>query len=311
MSTETTTTSATTASDTGGDGIDPPIFDTHAHIISGDVERYPLAEAYRDASVEIFSVEDLLAGMGEQHVPKACVVQRWFQYRDDNSYVLDACGEHPDRLLPVIMLYGQDPASVTRLRAYAERQRIGGIRFTRPELDVEDTGWMNAPQTMQLWELAAELRLPVCFIMFDAHIDFNLPAAQRIAERFPELPILIDHLGVRIEPGATAGERPHDFAVSPALREIAGCPNVHFKFTGINLGRLADAGVDAAVFLRSFADEFGVDRIVLGSDIGQTKGPYARITTGLRDALRLFDARDRQAIGFDNAARIYDPGGTP
>ena len=287
---------------------DPPIFDTHAHIISGDVERYPRADAYRDSSVEVFSVEDLLAGMDDHGVPHACVVQRWFQYRDDNSYVLDACADHPERLTPVIMLYGQDPASPDRLSAYARRQRIGGIRFTRPELDVEDTSWMNAPQTMRLWELAAELRLPVCFIMFDAHIEYNLPAMRRIAERFPELPILVDHLGVRIERSDAAGARPHDFAVSDALRDIAACPNVLFKFTGINLSRLGQMEIDPAPFLRSFADEFGVDRLVLGTDIGQTKGPYERITGALRDALRLFDASERRAIGFDNAHRVYDMG---
>lgn len=287
---------------------DPPIFDTHAHIISGDVERYPRADAYRDSSVEVFSVEDLLAGMDDHGVPHACVVQRWFQYRDDNSYVLDACADHPERLTPVIMLYGQDPASPDRLSAYARRQRIGGIRFTRPELDVEDTSWMNAPQTMRLWELAAELRLPVCFIMFDAHIEYNLPAMRRIAERFPELPILVDHLGVRIERSDAAGARPHDFAVSDALRDIAACPNVLFKFTGINLSRLDQMEIDPAQFLRSFADEFGVDRLVLGTDIGQTRGPYERITGALRDALRLFDANERRAIGFGNAHRVYDMG---
>lgn len=283
----------------------PPIFDTHAHIISPDRATYPLTESTRDSSFEIFSVDDLLAGMREQIVPRACVVQRWFQYRDDNSYVLDACAAHPDLLTPVIMLPGQDPASIDRLRAAARRQPIGGIRFTRPELDVEDTGWMNAPQTMRLWEVAAELRLPVAFIMYDPHIEYNLPAMRAIAQRFPELPIVVDHMGIRSGAGDATGGRPHDFAVAPALRDMIECPNVSYKFTGINLERLTSDGVDAAVFLRSFADEFGVDRLMCGTDIGQTKGPYSRIIGGLRDALRLFDDAEQEQIAHGNADRIY------
>ena len=41
--------------------LDPPIFDTHAHIISPDRDTYPLTESTRDSSFEIFTVEDLLA----------------------------------------------------------------------------------------------------------------------------------------------------------------------------------------------------------------------------------------------------------
>jgi len=238
-------------------------------------------------------------------VAKACVVQRWFHYRDDNSYVLDSCAAHPHRLAPVIMLYGQDLASVERLRSYADRQPLGGIRFTRPELDVDDTAWMNSPATMRLWEVAAELRLPVAFIMYDPHIEYNLPAMRAIAQRFPDLPIIVDHLGARGGRPSTAGSHPHDFAVTPALRDMISCPNVSFKFTGINLGRLEADEVDPAAFLRSFADEFGVDRLVVGSDIGQTKGPYERIVDGLRKALRLFDRTEQEAIAFGNASRIY------
>lgn len=283
----------------------PPIFDTHAHIISPDRDTYPPADSERDTVVDTFTVDDLLAGMDALNVARACVVQRWFYYRDDNSYALDACAANTDRLSPVVMLRGQDPASIDRLREYLDRQPIGGLRFTRPELDIDDTAWMNSPQTMRLWEVAAGLGLPVAFIMYGPHIEYNLPAMRIIAERFPQLPIVVDHLGVRSGASATDVERPHELVVTPALRDMISCPNVHYKFTGINLGWLAAAAVDPAVFLRSFADEFGVDKLVCGSDIGQTRGPYERIVDGLRDAMRLLDDAERKQVAYGNASRIY------
>ena len=51
--------------------------------------------------------------------------------------------------------------------------------------------------------------------------------------------------------------------------------------------------------------ELGVDRLVCGSDIGQTPGPYSRIVDGLRDATRRFDPSERDSLLFGNAARIY------
>ena len=82
-------------------------------------------------------------------------------------------------------------------------------------------------------------------------------------------------------------------------------PNVSFKFTGINLDCLAADGLDPAEHLRLVADQLGVDRLVIGSDIGQTRGPYSRIVDGLREATRLLDDAERAAVLHDNAARIY------
>ena len=293
-----------------------PLFDTHAHAISADATRYAPAANAKNAGAKPFTVEQLIAGMDQLDVARACVVQRYHYYGNDNSYVLDACAAHPDRLTPVLVMNGEDPATPRLLEQLTSRQRIGGIRLCGPSIDQLDTAWLNSPGVMRLWEKAAELGLPITLIMFEPHASYNLPVVKFIAETLPEAQILIDHLGtihgatpqgwaVRSRPDHPPVIDVHDLGITPALRALRDCPNVSYKFTGINLDCLAADGIDDAVFLRRFADEFGVNRIVLGSDIGQTSGPYARLAEGLRRAIEPFDDDERRLLLHGNAERLY------
>lgn len=293
-----------------------PIFDTHAHVVSDDRGAYPPAEAHQRAEVPPFTAEQLVSAMDETNVAKACIVQRFFYYGTDNSYALDTCSAHPDRFVPVVMLDAQQPDAPDLLRRLTESRSVGGIRFSRPTYDTDDTGWLHSPRVMRLWERAAELGIPVALIMFEPHQSYNLPALKLIADEFPETPIVVDHLGIRqgaiasvrrrrTEPDYTPYISTDDFGITDALRELRSCPNVHFKFTGINLGCLVADSIDPADFLRRFVDEFGADHIVCGSDIGQTAGPYSRLVDGFRRATRLLTPAESDMVLFDNANRLY------
>ena len=59
--------------------------------------------------------------------------------------------------------------------------------------------------------------------------------------------------------------------------------------------------------MRRFVDTFGAERILCGTDIGQTRGPYARIVGQLRDSLALLGEPEREAVLFGTASRIFGP----
>jgi predicted TIM-barrel fold metal-dependent hydrolase len=65
--------------------------------------------------------------------------------------------------------------------------------------------------------------------------------------------------------------------------------------------------VDAASFVRLFVNEFGAERIMCGTDIGQTQGPYARIVGEIRNALALLNDAEREAVLFGTANRVFGP----
>jgi L-fuconolactonase len=293
------------------------MFDTHAHILSADVARYPPSQEGRSGATPPYPVEQLLADMDASAVRYACAVQRFHYYFVDNSYVLDASRPHAQRLCPVVMLDALDAAAPAQLRALARRRRLGALRLATLHHTRYDTAWLNSPSALRLWEEAAKLGLPVAVIGYLRHLPYNLPALGMIAEMFPETPIVIDHLGMPHGPLQfldTISEGrplpfpgPPDYAIPHALLALRAHRNVHYKLTGINLEYLEAMRVDAAQFMRRFVDTFGAERILCGTDIGQTRGPYARIVGQIRDSLALLDEPEREAVLFGTASRIFGP----
>jgi predicted TIM-barrel fold metal-dependent hydrolase len=207
------------------------------------------------------------------------------------------------------------------LRAAAKRQPVGALRLAALHHTNYDTAWLNAPSTMRLWAEAAKLAVPVCVIGYVRHLPYNLPALGMIAEMFPELPIVVDHLGLphapvqfldKVSEGRPlplAG--PPDYGISHALKALLAHSNVYYKLTGLNLEYLEAMQVDAAQFMRRFVDEFGAQRIMCGTDIGQTQGPYARIVGEIRKSLTLLNAVEREAVLFGTAHRVFGASMSP
>ena len=282
--------------------------------MSADSIAYPplnSASVKKADGLASYTAEQLLADMAATGVTRACAVQRWHYYFADNRYILDTSAPHSDRLTPVVMLSGKDPASPKMLRSMTERQTIGALRLANTSDNI-DTAWMNGPVTLRLWETAAELGLPVSVIFYLRQVAYNVPALAVIADMFPDMPIVVDHLGIEHQPIAyfKPDERishpgPPDYAITPALKALRRHRNIAFKLTGINLEFLQAMGVDAAKFVRRFVDEFGADRLMCGTDIGQTAGPYSRIVGELRAALALLSADEQRQVLFETADRVF------
>lgn len=292
-----------------------PMFDTHAHVLSADAARYPPSAEGRKSATPTYPVERLLADMDAAGVSRACAVQRYHHYFVDNSYVLDASRPHAQRLSAVVMLDGLDAKAPALLRAMTDRQRVGALRLATLHHTNYDMAWLNGPSAMRLWEEAAKLALPVCVIGYVRHLPFNLPAIGALAERFPDTPIVIDHLGLPHAPLkflAMVSEGrplpppgPPDYGISPELLALRERRNVHYKLTGLNLEYLDAMGVNAAELMRRFVDEIGAERVMCGTDIGQTDGPYSRIVAAIRASLALLSDAERAAVLSGTANRVF------
>ena len=296
------------------------LFDTHAHVLSADRERYPYSTLRGGAKAPVnpvvFTVEDLVRAMDAGGVDHACIVQRATIYGYDNRYALDAVAAFPKRFVPIVVLDAQDPASPGMLKSLAATRRLGGLRIVAPELTEKDTAWLDSEDSLNLWRAAAELALPVTVILYRRNNEAGLAALLGIARRFRELPILIDHVGV---PHASTPETkfaasqgiqyvvpsPPGFGIAESVEEFGELGHVHFKVTDINFDRLEDAHFDSAAFVRALADRFGAARLLWGSDVGQSPAPYNEKVERLHASARLLSEPERAQFFGGTAHRLY------
>lgn len=300
-----------------------PLYDTHAHLISDDWDRYPPLAVKpglptRRTSYTV-TAESLIELMDAHNVPAALAVQRLHVYGYDNSYILDSWRRYPQRLLPVVMLDTQDPATPARLATMVKEQGVRGFRMANTRPSHLDTAWISSPAALDVWRTCAELGVPVAVIIFHNQLCYTLPLLRIIARMFPQLPVLVDHLGTAYgrtkvelawarEAGIveTALPPPPDFGIAETIGIFDDTPNVCFKLTEVDLDNLHDVGGTAAPMIRRLADRFGAERLVWGSDVGQSlRWDFAAKAAMARDAASLLSESEQRQFLHDNAARLY------
>jgi predicted TIM-barrel fold metal-dependent hydrolase len=298
----------------------PLLFDTHAHVLSADLQRYPYSTlrggARPPVSPLVFSVEELVRALDAGGVAHACIVQRATLYGYDNRYALDAVAAFPGRFVPVVVLDAQDPASPEKLKHLAVEHRLGGLRIVAPQLTETDTAWLDGAEALGLWRAASDLALPVTVILYRRNNEAGRAALLGIAREFRDLPILIDHVGV---PHASTPETrwaasqgidyaippPPGFGIDESLAQFEDLGHVHFKVTDINFDRLEERHFDTAAFLRALADRFGAARLLWGSDVGQSPAPYGEKIERLHASARLLNAQERARFFGGTALELY------
>jgi len=299
------------------------LLDTHAHLIADDWERYPARPFTPDLPVPdrpsfTVTAEQLLALMDEHNVDHACLVQRGHVYGYDNSYILDSAQRYPDRFHPIVILDTQDPTTADTYRRMVAEYGVAGFRMATSRPWLLDTAWMSSPTAMEVWRACADLGTPMTLIVFNNQLPYVLPLTRIIAREYPDLPIVLDHgampygmsqyeVALIEEAGGTVTmPPPPHFGIDTTISIFEDVPNVHFKITEINMERLVKAGVSAADLVRRMVDGFGPDRLVWGSDVGQSMlWDYAeKVRMAIGAAAQLNEAEQRSFL-HDNAARIY------
>ena len=232
------------------------IVEWNAHMFSSDAERYPfhLRAAYIPdaAGLAADPLADYLARMDQLGIDRAVLVHPE-PYGDDHRLLLDCLAREPERLRGACLFYPNDPAAPAKLAALARREpRIVALRFHAHRGKELYLGSFADEGVRALWRRAAELGLIV-----ELHIGPNYAAqAAEAITAFPDLPVLIDHLG---EP---------QFGSSAEYADVLGLarfPNVYMKLSGFDyISSEAPLYLDAKPFTRRLADAFGPERLVWG-----------------------------------------------
>jgi L-fuconolactonase len=185
------------------------------------------------------------------------------------------------------------PAAPKRIAAMARDPLLKGLR---PMLqDIEDTDWILRPEVQPALVAMTRAGLRLDLLVKPRH----LPILPRLAERHPDLPMVIDH-----------GAKPAivDDAFQPwadGIARLARDTNWCCKLSGLVTEARQDWTADQ---LRRYVDHllasFGPERLMWGSDwpVVNLAGGYAR----WREAtLRLLPPECREAVLGDTAAAFY------
>jgi len=240
--------------------------DIHPHVISNDESRYPPAPLFgkrSDWSQERpCIVETLIKAMDEAGVDKAAVVHSSTTYGFDNSYVVDSCNRYPGRLVAVgsVDVRATDATSV--IRDWVERG-LGGLRiFTGGSTKDFDPTELEDERAYPAWELLGELGLTMCIQTGPV----GLPQVTALAKRFPNVPIILDHLG---RPDPTDGP---PYAQAQSLFDLADIPSIYMKLTPRIMGDCVKGEADPASWFGKLVDVFGASRMAWGSNFPTSPG---------------------------------------
>jgi L-fuconolactonase len=275
--------------------------DAHHHLWDPRRRAYPWMDESVAAIRRPFGVEDLDAAAGPQGFGRTVAVQAVSGVEETEELLAVAAAS--DRVVGVVGwvdLAGPGVAStLAALRARPCGEALVGVRHQVH--DEPDPGWLLRDQV-----LAGLAAVAAAGLAYDLLVrERELPAARAVAERLPELTLVVDHL---------AKPRIREQAMDPWAGELAALarqPNVACKVSGLVTEADWNAWTTGQLvpYVRHAADVFGPERLLFGSDwpvclLAAGYGEVVAATAGALDRAGVGPA-ERDAVFGANARRLY------
>lgn len=264
----------------------PPIIDAQVHVWRPESADRPWPAGGREWAAtshrsEPITGDGLLAEMAAAGVDRAVLVPPFFE-GNRNGYALECARAHPESFRVMVRADLAEDGAPSRLRSLLADPLVPGIRLTFLPADAGPVA--KAPHW--LWELGAELDVPIAFLA-----PHQSPDIGAIARAYPQVRLAVDHLGL-------SGQA-KDADIGPEIDELvalAELDNVSVKTTSAPTYSTEPYPYPALLSqLRRLIDAFGVTRVFWGSDLSRLRGSYPDLVRLFRDELGL-PPDDRDAV---------------
>ena len=241
------------------------IVDTHIHPIADDRTKYPrLKDRPENKGKDIrgvehlgqpewpaFGIEELLKTFNENGVEKATLVQAFYTYQYDNSYVIDLAKADPKRFVSVVVLDEMNPATPDQLTDLVKNHRVRGWRI----MGNKTAEFFADPKVAALWKRSEDLNIPISL----GSRYTEIPYLEQHIKRTTKVPVCIEHTwSMKLESPF------RDYA--KRILDLAKFPNVHLKVAAPLSISIRDAKLDAKDVWGTLIEAFGVGRIMWGSN---------------------------------------------
>ena len=270
------------------------IVDTHAHIYSEDVDRYPqISEPYLPPTGH-GTIEHLKEETKRNSINKVVVVQTFTAYQHDNRLLIDTVERNRHWLTGVLNL---DPFDIESVEIMKSARQVGVVGNRVSE------GWTTddtiRPEHDRLWSTAQELGMVICALL-------NPPNCQSLAnllEAYPKVPVVLDHC---------ANLKSSDSYQSNNLQtvlDLAQFSNLYAKLSFLVTGSIEDFPCsDMFSITRQIVEAYTPDRCIWGSDFPTTLW-IPKVT--YQQHLQIFDQHlnlsrsEKTAILGDTAMQLW------
>lgn len=184
------------------------------------------------------------------------------------------------------------------LAGFAKHPKFAGVRHVVQ--DEPDDEFMLRPEFLRGLEQLRRHQLTYDLLIYPKH----LPAAMKVARRFPEQKFVLDHIA---KPAIKTGKlAPWD----QDIRELARSLNVWCKVSGMvtEARWIGWKEADFRPYLDLVFEAFGEDRLMFGSDwpVCLAAGSYEQVFGIIHRYLEPFPERARRKVFGENAARFYN-----
>jgi predicted TIM-barrel fold metal-dependent hydrolase len=262
------------------------IVDAQVHLWAAETPDRPWVPGRKPQLPEPFTVEKLLPLMNEAGVDRVVLVPPSWP-GDRNDYALEVSQKYPDRFGVMGRIPLEKPESAALLPKWKEQPGMLGIRLT---FIGAQTTWLTDGTADWIWPAAEKAGLPIMFLTTD-----KMPEFAGIAERHPQLTLIIDHMGLTAE---IVRNNMKASAIESTV-SLAKYPNVCVKLSAVP-GYSSEAYPfrDMTPYVRRVFDAFGPQRCFWGTDLTNsfTKVSYRQRITHFTEELDFLSNEDKEWI---------------
>ena len=273
------------------------IVDAQVHFWKANSPDWAWDPGARPQLPEPFTIERALPMMDEAGVDRVVIVPPGLN--DRNDYALEAAKRYPHRFGVMGRIPLQEPKSAALLPTWKQQPGMLGVRVTfntPPTL-----AWLSDGTADWFWPAAEKAGLAVMFLAVG-----EVPRFARIAERHPQLTLIIDHMGMN---SSSRTNRISDIpaAIDQAVA-LAKYPNVSVKLSGAVGNSLERYSFrDMTVYLQRLFDAYGPQRCYWGTDITNSfaAASYRQRVTHFTEELSFLSESDKDwVMGRSILARL-------
>ncbi len=262
------------------------IVDAQVHLWKANTPDRPWPPNTVPQLPQPFGYDQLLPMMDEAGVERGVIVPPSWE-GDRIDYALEAHARHPTRFGIMGRIPLADPQSAALLPKWKNQPGMLGIRVS---FNSDQTVWLRNGTADWFWPAAEKAGIPVMFLA-----PGNLLVFAGIAERHPQLALIIDHMGLSIDI-AKANKREEAVAQAAAL---ARHPNVSVKLSSAPTYSSEPYPYrDMTPFIRRLYDAFGPQRCYWGTDMTNSfaKATYRQRIAHFTEELAFLSEEDKDWI---------------